>query len=51
MPHIVNEIYKPILTIQPKYDGEFANVKQYLAEVCTDLAERKTTYELDFFSG
>ena len=32
--HIVNEIFKKILTTQLKYDNKFVNVKQYLAEVC-----------------
>ena len=47
--HIVNEIFKQILTTQPKYDEEFTNVKPYLSEIRADLAELRTSNGLDFF--
>ena len=51
MLHKVKEIFKQILTTQPKYNNEFANIKQYLAEVCADLAELKTSHRLGFLQN
>ena len=49
IPLIVDEIFKQLLDASPKYDANFINVKQFLSETRADLAELRTSYNLDFF--
>ena len=44
---IINAIFRQILSYKPKYDPEYFNISQFLAEIRADLAEFKGSYDLD----
>ena len=46
---IINTIFNQILSYKPKYDPEYFNISQFLAEIRPDLAELRGSYDLDYF--
>ena len=46
---IINATFNQILSYKPKYDPEYFNINQFLAEIRADHAELKGSYDLDYF--
>ena len=47
--NLINAIFNQILSYKPKYDPEYFNISQFLAEIRADLAELKGSHDLDYF--
>ena len=46
---IINAIFNQVHSYKPKYDPEYFNISQFLAEIRIDLAELKGSYDLKHF--
>ena len=46
---IINAIFNQIISYKPKYDPEYFNISQLFAEIRSDLADLKESYDFDYF--